>query len=108
MVATVVVVMVVVMVFFIVVVIVATVSKPLLVIHVNHTNALVARVAVQNTQADAQIVQADVQTATVVVVLSSLKKLLQQKLLLRRLRRIRKRKPLQLQLKPNIGFTQHV
>ena len=94
MVATVVVVMVVVMVFFIVVVIVATVSKLPLVIHVNHTNV--------------QIAQADVQTATVVVVLSSLKKLLQQKQLLRRPRRIRKRKPLQLQLKPNIGFIKHV
>lgn len=108
MVATVVVVMVVVMVFFIVVAIVATVSKPLLVIHVNHTNARVARVAVQNTQADAQIARADVQTATVVVVLSSLKKLLPQKQLLKRPRRIRKRKLQQLQLKPNIGFTQQV
>ncbi len=87
MVATVVVVMVVVMVFVIVVKIVATVSRP---IAVNHTSAQVA-------PADALIAQADVQTVTVVVVLSSLKKQLQQKQLL---------KLLQLLLKPEIGFMQ--
>jgi len=89
MVATVVVVMVVVMVFVIVVKIVATVSRP---IAVNHTSALIAQV-------DALIAQADAQMVTVVVVLSSLKKPLLQKQLL---------KLLQLLLKPDIGFLQFV
>jgi hypothetical protein len=57
--------------------------------------------------------QVGVQTATVVVVLLSLRKLLLQKLLLQKLllkrpRRIRRRKLLQLQQKPNLGFIQHV
>lgn len=101
MVATVVVVMVVVMVFFTVIAIDATVRKQLLVVLVNHTNALVARV-------DVQIAQADVQTATVVADPSSLKKQLLQKQLLKKLRRIRRRKLLQLQQKPDFGFTQYV
>ncbi len=91
MVATVVVVMVVVMVFFTVIAIDAMVHKQLA---ANRTNALVAR--------------ADVQTVTVVVAPSSLKKQLLQKQLLKKLRRIRRRKLLQLQLKPNFGFTQNV
>jgi hypothetical protein len=49
-----------------------------------------------------------VQTVTVVVAPSSLKKQLLQKQLLKKLRRIRRRKLLQLQLKPNFGFTQNV
>jgi hypothetical protein len=76
MVATVVVVMVVVMVFVIVVKTVVTVSKPIAVSQMS--------------------VQVGVQTVTAVVVLSSLKKQLLQKQL----------KPLQLQLKPDIGFVQ--
>ena len=98
MVATVVVVMVVVMVFFTVIAIDAMVHKQLA---ANRTNALVAR-------ADVLIAQADVQTVTVVVAPSSLKKQLLQKQLLKKLRRIRRRKLLQLQLKPNFGFTQNV
>jgi hypothetical protein len=98
MVATVVVVMVVVMVFFTVIAIDAMVHKQRA---ANRTNALVAR-------ADVLIAQADVQTVTVVVAPSSLKKQLLQKQLLKKLRRIRRRKLLQLQLKPNFGFTQNV
>lgn len=98
MVATVVVVMVVVMVFFTVIAIDAMVHKQLA---ANRTNALVAR-------ADVLIARADVQTVTVVVAPSSLKKQLLQKQLLKKLRRIRRRKLLQLQLKPNFGFTQNV
>ena len=98
MVATVVVVMVVVMVFFTVIAIDAMVHKQLT---ANRTNALVAR-------ADVLIARADVQTVTVVVAPSSLKKQLLKKQLLRKLRRIRRRKLLQLQLKPDFGFTQNV
>ena len=58
-------------------------------------------------QRNALIAPADVQTVTVVVAPSSPKKLLLQKQLLKKLRRIRRRKLLKLQLKPNFGFTQH-
>jgi hypothetical protein len=90
--------MVVVMVFLTVIAIDAMVHKQRA---ANRTNVLVA-------QADVLIAQADVQTETVVVAPLSLKKQPLQKQLLKKRRRIRRRKLLQLQLKPNFGFTQNV